>query len=174
MTEFGHGESSGVTLTAKERENIQRGIEDLDSLLFTCSDSGLWRELTRVRRHLADELAAGRRLPIGEDTSAWYDYEIVPLSAESGFVGWRLRLLRNGVAVGGSVFPVIVEDGAFLPWWRSHTEDERTQWLMRTATGSGAEAYLIHLLDEAWRDATQTAGEWLDSRPERGAEDDPS
>lgn len=167
MNQFHHHGEGGdlVTLTDTDRIYIRSEIDDLDALILTCRDTGLWRELTRVRRHLADELAAGRRLPLGEDTSVWYDYEISPLSTDASVAGWRLRLLRDGVAVGGDVFPIAIEEGAFLPWWKSRTEEERMQWLMRGATSSAAEAYLVHLLDEAWNDATRTAGEWLDSRP---------
>lgn len=158
-----HGGAS--TLSDTERIYMRAGIDDLDMQLLTCRDTGLWRELTRMRRHMADELAAGRRLPLGDDTSIWYDFEITPLLAEEGAVGWKLRLLQDGVAVGGSVFPVIGNDGSFLPWWTSQTQEEQTRWLMRTATSSAAEAYLIHLLDKGWHDAFHAAGEWLDSRP---------
>jgi hypothetical protein len=153
-----------ATLTDKDRARILQEIHDLDTLLLTCRDIGLWREMTRVRRHLTEELATGRRLPIGDDTSARHDYEILPCSAEAGG-GWKLRLLTDGVEVGGGVFPVMIDQGGFLPWWQGQTEMQRAQWLLRTTTGSAAEAYLIHLRDEAWHQAAQTAGEWLDSRP---------
>lgn len=77
-----------------------------------------------------------------------------------------MRLLQDGVVVGGGVYTVAVDDGSFVPWWTGLSEAERTQWLMRSATRSPAQAYLIHLLDEAWHDAVQAAGEWLDSRPQ--------
>lgn len=151
-------------LTYEDRIYIRAEIDDLDALLLTCRDSGVWRELTRVRRHLSDELAAGRRLPIGEDTSTWYDHEIIPLDTDAGAAGWRLRLLQDGVVVGGGVYSVAVDDGSFVPWWTGLSKAQRTQWLMRSATSSPAEAYLIYLLDEAWHDAAETASEWLDSR----------
>jgi len=90
-----------VNLTENDRARIVQGIHDLDALLLTCRDTGLEREMRRVRHHMADELAAGRRLPIGEDTGAWHDYEILPRSAEAGG-GWKLRLLTDGVEVGGA------------------------------------------------------------------------
>lgn len=159
-----------VTLTENDRARIVQEIHDLDALLLTCRDTGLWREMTRVRRHLADELAAGRRLSIGEDTSAWHDYEILPRSAEAGG-GWKLRLLTDGVEVGGGVFPVVIDDQGFLPWWQGQSELQRTKWLMRTTTSAAAEAYLLYLRDEAWHDATEAAGEWLASRPGEGKEE---
>jgi hypothetical protein len=170
-----HGEDGDlVTLTEKDRARIQEEINDLDASMLRCRDTGLWSELARVRRHLADELAAGRRLPLGEDAGIWYDYEITPLTSGPGIAGWKLRLLQDGVEVGGDVVAVVIEAESFLPWWKSHTEEERTRWLMRTATSLAVEAYLIHLLDEAWHRATRMAGEWLDSRPQEGAARDPS
>lgn len=153
-----------TALTDDDRIAMRAEIDDLGTLLLTCQDTGLIRELERARRHLADELEAGRRLPVGQDTSIWYDYEIAPLSDYTGAAGWKLRLLRDGLVVGGGIFPVIGDGGSFLLWWKPLNEEMRTQWLMRTATGSAAEAYLIYLLDEAWHDAAKAAGEWLESR----------
>ena len=98
------------------------------------------------------------------------------MTTDAGDVGWRLRLLQDGVAVGGGMFQMVLDEGSFVPWWTGLSETERTQWLMRSATSSAAEAYLIHLLDEAWHDAAQAAGKWLDSRPQdkRAARDPPA
>jgi hypothetical protein len=67
-----------------------------------------------------------------------YSYEINPRPVELGG-GWRLRLLEDGVEVGGGVFPP--DDASETP---------------------------KDALQAAFDDATATAYDWLDSRPEGG------
>jgi hypothetical protein len=153
-----------IVLTDEDKAHIQEEITQADILLLSCRDTGIWRELMRLRLHLVAELTAGHRLPIEDDTSTWYDYEIIPRAPELGG-GWRLRLLEDGQEVGGGVFPVVFDDSRIFGWWQGLDQAARTQWIQRAAQPTSADAYLAYLTDEAWHDATQAAGEWLDSRP---------
>lgn len=92
-----------------------------------------------------------------------YSYEITARPAELGG-GWRLKLLEDGEEVGGGVFPVAQDEAACIAWWNALSEPERAEWLKRAALPAAADAYLLYLRDEAWRDAEDTAQEWLDTR----------
>ena len=63
-----------------------------------------------------------------------FSYEITPRPVDLG--GWRLRLLEDGVEVGGGVFPPVTDD----------FEDEKDA------------------LQAAYDDAESEAYTWLDSR----------
>ena len=64
-----------------------------------------------------------------------FSYEITPRAVELGG-GWQLRLLEDGVEVGGGVFPPVTDD----------FEDEKDA------------------LQAAYDDAESEAYAWLDSR----------
>lgn len=66
-----------------------------------------------------------------------FSYEISPRPVELGG-GWRLRLLENGIEVGGGVFPPV----------------------------SGDSEYENGALQAAFDDAEDEAYAWLDSRAE--------
>jgi hypothetical protein len=53
-----------ITLTEDDREYILAEIKALDAELLDCIDQQRRQELTHLGRHLADELAKGRRLPL--------------------------------------------------------------------------------------------------------------
>ncbi|MCU6501958.1 hypothetical protein LPN04_29620 [Rugamonas sp. A1-17] len=154
-----------IILSEEDKAQIQEDINEIDAKLRSSTNSAQWRALQHERRQLVAELAAGQRLPMHDDTSISYDYEIIARAEESGD-GWLLRLLRNGEEVGGGIFPVQQDTQAADKWWNGLDEAARTKWLTRATLPTVAEAYLVHLRDEAWHDAAQTAGEWLDSRVE--------
>ena len=56
-----------ITLTDDDKVQIESEIAHIDTELADCGGSDIWRELNRQRRHLVDELAAGRRLPAQEE-----------------------------------------------------------------------------------------------------------
>ncbi|MYM32641.1 hypothetical protein GTP58_30345 [Duganella sp. CY15W] len=82
------------------------------------------------------------------------------LRAETAGGGWNLKLHdAEGNEVGSGVFPLIVNEGAEVAWWKSLKEEERHRWMRRaesapTVTG----AYLAYLSDESYLDA-QMAGD---------------
>lgn len=94
-----------------------------------------------------------------------YTYEIDPRPDELGG-GWNLRLLHDGIGVGGGVFPVVVDEAAGIAWWNGLREEERDWHLQQCAPAlpTAANAYRAHLLVEAYNDAEETAANWLDSR----------
>lgn len=164
MSEHHDDDGDSIVLTDDDRAHIADEIAQLDAELAQCRDSALFRDKQHRRAHLAGELLAGRRLPLPDNDSTWYDHQIVPREADLGG-GWRLYLLENGVEVGGGVFPVEQDEAAGAAWWKSLGDTERSLWLGRATVTTAAGAYLAYLTDEAWHDAAQTAGEWLDSRP---------
>jgi hypothetical protein len=152
-------------LSEAETAKRQEDINQIDLLLRFCRDSGLWRELRHVRRHLTAELAAGSELAKTPDTSTVYDYEIVPRADElSG--GWVLRLLEDEKEVGGGTYPLVVDEVAFISWWNALSEAERTLWIKRAPMPSAADAYVTYLLESGWRAASSAAGAWLSTRPQ--------
>lgn len=93
-----------------------------------------------------------------------FSYEITPRPVELGG-GWRLRLLEDGVEVGGGVFPVAQEDPQQgVTWWNQLTEQARAEWLTVAASAVPADAWLAYLRAEAHTDAESEAYAWLDSR----------
>ena len=96
-------------------------------------------------------------------TTTNYSYQIEPRSVELGG-GWRLRLLEDDTEAGGGVFPVVAEPDAGMTWWNECSEQERSHWLMMSASARPADAYHAYQLAEAYADAESTAYEWLDSR----------
>lgn len=166
MNQLVDEDGDAIILTAEEKMLVEEEIHNLDSELVKCRANDKWRELHRQRRHLVLELAAGRRLPLSDDRDIQYDYEILPLKAEAGG-GWRLRLLQDGEEVGGGVFPLVMDEEAGSYWWSHLTEADRQNWSQRAESlpVSVTGAYQVYLQDEAWHDANQVAGEWLDSRP---------
>lgn len=164
MNEQYDDDGDSIVLTEDDRAHIKDEIGQLDAELVHCRDSSLFRDIRHRRTHLASELMTGRRIPMPEDNSTWYDFQIVPREAELGG-GWRLYRLRNGREVGGGEFPVLLDEVAGAAWWSSFGEAEKALWLGRATVPTAAGAYLAYLTDQAWHDAAQVAGEWLDSRP---------
>lgn len=165
MTQHHDNDGDSIVLTDDDRAHIEEELAQLDSELAQCRDSALFREKRHRRAHLAGELVVGHRLDLHPDDSTWYDHAIVPRAAELGG-GWRLYLLEDGEEVGGGVFPVEQDEVASVAWWEVLSDDDRAQWLGRTKVDTAAGAYLAFLTDQAWHDAAQVAGEWLDSRPQ--------
>lgn len=56
-----------VTLSDADTLLIGEEIRDIDVLLTDCANGAMHDELSRQRRHLAAELAVGRRLPLPDD-----------------------------------------------------------------------------------------------------------
>lgn len=166
MNEHHDHDGDSMVLTDDDRAHIEEEIAQLDAELLQCHDGALFREKRHRREHLASELVVGRRLPLPEDNSTWYDHSIVPREAKLGG-GWRLHLLQDGVEVGGGVFPVEQDEEAGAAWWNALGDDDRALWLSRAKLDTVADAYLAYLTDQAWHDAAQVAGEWLDSRPQQ-------
>lgn len=157
-----------ITLTAGDRAHMQEEIAGIVAELSSGScSSALRSELYRRRRHLVDELVEGRRLPFVEYDKTWYEYEIVPRETAQGG-GLLLRLLVDGQKIGGGEYPVPPEpdEAARTRWWNGLNEADRAAWLLRANITTQAGAYFAYLMDEAYHDATQAAGEWLDSRPQ--------
>lgn len=92
-----------------------------------------------------------------------HSYEILSRPPELGG-GWRLQLLEDAEEVGGGVFPVVDDPDAGMSWWNACSEQERSHWLMMSASARPADAYHAFMLAEAYADAEATAYEWLDSR----------
>lgn len=164
MTEHQDDDGDSIVLTDDDRAHIEDEIAQLDAELVQCHDGALFREKRHRRAHLAGELLAGQRLPLPEDNSTWYDHAIVPREAELGG-GWRLHLLKDGVEVGGGVFLVQQDEAAGAAWWNALSDEDRALWLGRATPKTATGAYLAYLNDQAWHDAAQEAGDWLDSRP---------
>ena len=157
-------DGDNTALTDDDRAHITAEVAQLDAELMQCRETPLFRDIRHRRTHLAAELMAGRRLPLLDDDSTWYDFQIVPREADLGG-GWRLYLLKDGLEVGGGVFPVEHDEAAGAAWWKTLGDDQTALWLARAIVPSPAGAYLAYLTDQAWHDAAQAAGEWLDSRP---------
>lgn len=149
-------------LTDEDREHIAAEIESHNAELMKTGDLAVIRELGRRKRHLADELAMGRRLQLEEHVGR-YDYEIVPRAADLGG-GWRLYLIDNGVDVGGGVFPVAADATAAHAWWDALDREQRQHWTAKAVSTDPVKIHLTSRLEDAWFDATDAAGEWLDSR----------
>jgi len=152
-----------ITLTEEDRKDIAAEIAAYDAELLSATELPLIRELGRRQRHLAEELQLGRRLPIA-DVDDRYDYEIVPRGPELGG-GWRLYLIQNNEEVGGGVFPAESHATAAREWWDVLDKNQRMHWTIKGLEAGNA--HLAYLKEEAWHDATQAAGEWLDSRPQK-------
>lgn len=150
-------------LTQEDRQSIEEEVRSIGAELDqACIAPGWASELSNRRRHLLAELAAGHRLPM-DDKLDFYDYVLQPREVHLGG-GWKLRLLEDGQEVGGGVFPVEISAAAAETWWAAMPQAERMAWERRTKSGTPSDAYYAHMNDEAWHDATQVAGEWLDSR----------
>ena len=93
-----------------------------------------------------------------------FSYEITPRPIDLGG-GWRLRLLEDGVEVGGGVFPVDDETPQQgVDWWNRLQELERTHWLTVAGSAVPAHAWAAYLGQAAFDDAESEAYAWLDSR----------
>lgn len=165
MTQHHDDDGDSILLTDDDRAHIEEEIAQLDSELAQCRDNALFREKRHRRAHLAGELVVGHRLDLHAGDSTWYDHAIEPRKAELGG-GWRLYLFHDGVEVGGGVFPVQLDEVAGVAWWDALGVEDRVLWLGRAMLDTAAGAYLAYLTDQAWHDAAQEAGEWLDSRPQ--------
>ena len=158
-------ESDGDSkLTEKDRADITAEIAQLDAELTQCRESPLFRDMRQRRMLLTGELAAGQRLRVSDDCKAWYDFQILPREADLGG-GWSLHLLKDGVEVGGGVFPVQQDEAVGAVWWKSLGYDETALWLGRAKVRTSAGAYLAYRTDQAWHHAAHRAGDWLDRRP---------
>jgi hypothetical protein len=101
-------------------------------------------------------------LPPGESTR--YSYEIVPRPTELGG-GWRLRLLEDGLEVGGGVFALAQStDLQGISWWNGLDEKDRAYWLTVAGSAVPADAWQAWLQAEAYADAEDEAASWLDGR----------
>lgn len=58
------------TMTAHDKALVATEIIDIDSELALCDSDAMRVELTRQRRHLSAEVAAGRRLPLADTDGA--------------------------------------------------------------------------------------------------------
>lgn len=94
-----------------------------------------------------------------------YTYEITARADELGG-GWNLRMLDDGIEVGGGVFPVVADEAAGIAWWNGLREEERAWHLQQCAPAlpTAANAYRAHLLVDAYEQAQQAADDWLTSR----------
>lgn len=72
---------------------------------------------------------------------------------------------EGGKEVGGGVFPAAPYKVAAAAWWGTLDNEQRMHWTTRGIADCNGNAYLSYLREDAWHDAAQTAGEWLDSRP---------
>lgn len=153
-----------ITLTAEDRAQIAEELASYDTELIHLGSNDLATivELGRRKRHLAEELKAGRRLPIAEYTGR-YDTEIIPRAAALGG-GWRLFLLDNGLEVGGGVFPVTTDAQSATAWWETLNAEQRRYWQNKLVAADPQRSHLAYLLEEAWFDAVDAAGEWLETR----------
>jgi hypothetical protein len=162
MTEHHDDDGHSLVLTDEDRQHIAAEIDTYNAELLTTHDLAVIRELGRRKRHLAAELQAGQRLPL-ETQEDRYDFEIVPRRAELGG-GWRLYLLDNGVEVGGGVFPVAANAPAAHAWWDTLDREQRQHWSSKAMSTEPVTIHLAYRLEDAWFNATDAAGEWLDSR----------
>ena len=95
-----------------------------------------------------------------------YTYEINSRPADLGG-GWQLRLLEDGVEVGGGVFPVEPADPhQGMAWWNAMSQDERSYWLDMTGSARPSDAYDASLLADAHSEAQSEAYAWLNSKEE--------
>lgn len=92
-----------------------------------------------------------------------YSYEIATRSVELGG-GWQLRLLEDGVEVGGGAFPVQIDPHQGMTWWNALTEDERAQWPKVANSAQPVDAYVTFLVAGAYTDAENEAYLWLATR----------
>ncbi|MDN4056360.1 hypothetical protein QPK32_25155 [Massilia sp. YIM B02763] len=111
-----------------------------------------------------EERGSTRAAALAADNKT-YTYEINPRPDELGG-GWNLRMLHDGMEVGGGVFPVVADEAAGIAWWNGLGEEDRAWHLQQCAPAlpTAANAYRAHLLVEAYNDAEETAANWLDSR----------
>ncbi len=91
------------------------------------------------------------------------DYEVLPRAPEVGG-GWRLRLLQDGVEVGGGVYPADPMAAACtgIAWWNCLDGETRREW-MRAAgdTGRVVDAYGAYLRNEAHCEAMDAGDAWI-------------
>ena len=73
-SDFDH-DGDQITMTPHDKALVEAEITDIDAELALCDRPAMRIELTRQRRHLASEVAAGRRLPLA-DTDEVNDKEI--------------------------------------------------------------------------------------------------
>lgn len=93
-----------------------------------------------------------------------YTYRINSRPVELGG-GWSVRLLEDGVEVGGSVFPVEKADPhQGVTWWNAMAEDERGLWLNEACSARPADAYQAFLVANAYTAAMSEAYAWLNTR----------
>lgn len=87
-------------------------------------------------------------------------YEIQPRPDDLGG-GWNLKLIEDGQAAGGGVFPV-KKDAAHegMEWWNALPEARRAHWLMMAASAMPAAARHAYLLAEAYNDAFDEGELW--------------
>lgn len=160
--EYDHDGDSTV-LTDDDRAHIAEEMASIDAELLTVPELTVIRELGRRQRLLAAELQIGHRLEM-EDSHERYDFEIIPRAAELGG-GWRLYLIADGIEVGGGVFPATPDASAAQAWWETLDREQRLHWTRKGLSDCSGNAYLAYLREDAWHDATQAAGEWLDGQP---------
>ena len=92
-----------------------------------------------------------------------YSYEIATRPVELGG-GWQLRLLEDGVEVGGGVFPVVMDPHRGMTWWNAMTEEKRSHWIKAANSARPADAYQTFLAANAYLDANNEAYAWLASK----------
>ena len=93
-----------------------------------------------------------------------YEYEILPHS-RAPVDGWCLRLLAQGLEVGGGIFPLAPEDPQIgATWWNDLTPDMRGHWLRMADQFPAADARRAYRLSQLYDEAETTAYEWLDTR----------
>ena len=94
-----------------------------------------------------------------------YSYEILRRPVELGG-GWGLRLLHNGVSVGGQVFPIeqdTVDPRLGAAWWHALSEEQQSYWLKIANSSDPFDAYHAFLLARAYAAAESEAHDWLES-----------
>jgi hypothetical protein len=94
-----------------------------------------------------------------------YSYEIVRRPVELGG-GWGLRLLQDGILVGGRVFPIEqdkVDPCLGVAWWHALGEEQHSYWLKIADSSDPADAYHTFLLAQAYAAAEREAHDWLKS-----------
>jgi hypothetical protein len=92
-----------------------------------------------------------------------YSYEIATNPAGLGG-GWRLSLLKDGLKVGGEVFPVQIDPNQGVTWWNAMTEDERVHWIKVAHSARSVDAYEAFLIADAFTAAMNEACAWIATR----------
>ncbi|MUI10926.1 hypothetical protein GJV26_00240 [Massilia dura] len=93
-----------------------------------------------------------------------YSYTIEPRADQLGG-GWQLRLIQEGLEVGGGVFPVPAHDPVEgIDWWDALGEDDRAYWLTQAIEPTASEAFNAYLVASALADAEEHAKGWINSR----------